>query len=112
MTDTTIVRTETYRPGILVVQLVNTIIGIIEAALLLRIVLELFGASPASSFVAWVYDVTGSLLGPFASAFPNMSLGGGLVLDIVAILGMIAYAILGWVIIQILLFIFGAGRVV
>ena len=98
-----------YYPGAFVVQLVNVIIGIIEAAFAIRIVLELFGANPTAPFIAWVYGATGSMLGPFAGAFPNISLGGGMVLDVVALLGMIVYAVLGWVLLQLLSFIFSTA---
>ena len=104
MTDT-IIRNG-YYPGSFVLQLVNVLVGIIEAAFAVRIVLELFGASPSAPFIAWIYGVTGSLLGPFAGAFPNLSLGGGYVVDVVAILAMIVYAVIGWIIIQLLSFVF------
>jgi hypothetical protein len=104
-----IATTTTYHPGIFVVRLVNTIIGLIEAAFALRIVLELFAANPASEFIAWVYNVTGTLIGPFSGAFPSIPLGGGSVIDVVAILAMIVYAVIGWLVLQLLLFIFSAA---
>ncbi len=94
-----------YYPGTFVLRLINWIVGIIEAALVLRMVLELFGASPASKFVAMVYGITDKLLGPFVGAFPNFSLGGGFVIDVTALLAMIGYAILGWLVIRLLSFI-------
>lgn len=97
---------QNYYPGIFVARVINAVVGIIEIALALRVVLELFGASPSSQFVAWVYTVTTGLIGPFAGAFPGLSLGSASVIDVVAILAMIGYAILGWLIIQILSFIF------
>lgn len=99
-----------YYPAIFVARIVNIVIGIIEAALTVRLVLMLFGANPASPFIAWVYGVTGGLLGPFAGAFPSLSLGGASALDIVAILGMIVYAVVGWLILQFLSFIFVSER--
>jgi hypothetical protein len=94
-----------YYPGILVARIVNLIFGIIELALALRFLLELFGASPSSQFVAWIYSVTASLMGPFVGAFPGISLGGASLIDVNAVLAMIAYAIVGWVILRILAFI-------
>ena len=95
-----------YYPGVFVLQLVNVLVGIIEAAFAVRIILELIGASPSAPFIAWVYGVTGSMLGPFVGAFPNLSLGGGYVVDVVALLGMVVYAVVGWIIIQLLGFVF------
>lgn len=83
-----------FYPATLASRVVGTIIGIIGFLLAVRIVLELLGASASAPFVAWVYSVTGSLMGPFAGAFPNLSLGG-FVLDISALFAMIGYAIIG-----------------
>jgi uncharacterized protein YggT (Ycf19 family) len=110
-TTTTVVR-ETYPAGAFVAWVVNTIIGVIELALVIRIILELFAASPASQFVSWIYGVTQSLLGPFAGAFSNLALGNGAQLDLVAILAMIVYALLGWVIIEALALIFTSAATV
>ena len=99
-----------YYPGVFVLRLLNSLIGIIEAGFALRLVLELFGADPASQFVALVYDITGRLLGPFVGAFPNLSLGGNSILDIATILGMIIYAVVGLAFIRLLAFIFSSAN--
>lgn len=95
-----------YYPGVLAGRVVNAIIGIIEFMLLARIALELFGANPSAPFIAWAYGVTWGMMGPFAGAFSNLSLGGASVIDLVAVLAMIVYAVLGWIIIRLLSFIF------
>lgn len=82
-----------FSPATLVSRIVGAVFGIIGFLLAVRIVLELLGASASAPFVAWVYSVTGGLMGPFAGAFPNLSLGG-FVLDISAIFAMIGYAII------------------
>lgn len=103
MADPTLLeRRQYYYPGLFVARLVNGIIGVIEVILALRLVLELLGANSSSQFVEWIYSVSGALIGPFANAFPGLSLGGASVIDWVAILAMVGYAILGWLIIQIL----------
>ncbi|MDE1925535.1 MAG: YggT family protein [Patescibacteria group bacterium] len=89
-----------------VARIIKLIVGIIEFMLGVRVVLELFGASTAAPFVAWVYSVTWGLIGPFAGTFPNLSLGGVSVIDVVAVLAMIVYAVIGWLIIQIVSYIF------
>ncbi len=95
-----------YYPAIFVARVINWVIGVIEFVLALRLLLELLGASSASAFVAWIYSVSAALLGPFAGAFPSLYFGGSSVLDVVAILAMIGYAVLGWLLIQLLSFIF------
>ncbi len=102
----------TYYPTFFVARVVNAIIGIIEFALAVRIVLELFGASASSSFVAWVYSITAAMIGPFVGAFPGLAMGPASIIDVVAILAMIGYAILGWLVVRLLMFIFSTMSMV
>jgi hypothetical protein len=102
----------TYYQAIFVARVVNTIIGIIEVALAVRIILELFGASASSQFVAWIYNVTSAMIGSFTGAFQGIVLGPGSVIDLVAILAMIGYAILGWLVIRLLMFIFSTMNMI
>lgn len=106
-----VVRERRYYPGNLAVRLVNVLVGLIELVFALRLLLELLGASAASQFVATVYSISDRLLGPFAGAFQNFSLGGGYVVDVNAIVAMIGYAILGWIVIRILSFILSSTEV-
>jgi hypothetical protein len=107
-----IVLRRTYYPAIFVARVVNTIVGIIEVALAVRIVLELFGASSSSLFVAWIYGVTSAMIGSFSGAFPGLVLSPGSVIDLVAILAMIGYAILGWIVVRLLMFIFNSMNMI
>ncbi len=91
-------------------RLVNVIIGIIEALFLVRLGLQLFVANTSSQFVAWIYGATNALAGPFAGAFPPVSLGNGSVIDFSIVLAMIGYGILGWLIILLLSFVFPEVR--
>jgi uncharacterized protein YggT (Ycf19 family) len=109
MTETSVVREE-YFPQVFLMRLVDVTIGIIEILLVFRLGLKFFAANPSTEFVAWIYQLSGSLLGPFAGAFPNMSLGGGSVLDVVAVLAMIVYAVFGWIVIRVLQFIFSSTK--
>lgn len=102
----TVIVEREYYPAVFVARVVNTIIGIIEAFLVVRLVLELFGANSTAPFISWVYNISGALMGPFANAFPALSLGGPAALDVTAILAMIVYAAIGWLIIEILSLIF------
>jgi len=95
-----ITRDPYYAPGYFVAQVINVIFGIIEFLLLVRVVLELLAANASAPFIAWIYQLTGGLMGPFVNAFPNLALGGGSFIDVVAILAMIVYAVIGWIILQ------------
>jgi hypothetical protein len=97
-----------YYPAIFVVRVVNAIVGIVEFALAVRIILELFGASASSQFVAWIYSVTAAMIGPFAGAFPGLVFGPGSIVDLVAMLTMIGYAVIGWLIARLLMFVFSS----
>ena len=115
MADTVIERERTFYyysfPGELIARAVNAVIGIIEFMLLLRFLLQLLGASPASDFIAWVYGVTDGLMGPFAGAFPTLSfITGGI--DLSVILAMIGYAIIGWIITRLLTLVFAPVEII
>ncbi|MCX6820082.1 MAG: YggT family protein [Candidatus Adlerbacteria bacterium] len=107
---TEITSTGYYYRGSFVARIINGVVGIIEVFLFVRLVLELFGANSSSQFVAWIYSVSGAFIGPFAGAFSGISLGGNSVLDIVAIFAMIGYAIIGWLVIELVAFMFGTMK--
>ena len=89
-------------------RVINAVIGFIEGAFALRILLQLLGANQNSEFVAWVYGVTERLLGPFAGAFPAFAISATAVLDFSVVLAMIGYSILGWFIVRMLRFMFAS----
>jgi hypothetical protein len=97
-----------YYPGVFVARIVNGLFGLIEAVLVLRLVLELLGANPSSQFIAWIYGITDRLIGPFVGAFPGLSIGNGYAIELLIIVAMIGYAIIGWLIAKLLSFIFGS----
>lgn len=103
-----IAREKYYWRGSFIAGIINTIVGIIELFLLVRIVLELLGANAAAPIVAWTYAVSGAFMGPFVGAFPGLYLTSNSVLDVVAVVAMIGYALLGWLLVELLGFIFSA----
>lgn len=80
-------------------------VSLIEFMLTLRLILGFLGASPSSQFVAWIYSVTGRFVAPFSGAFPNLYFGG-FTIELSTIFAMIGYAIIGWLLVQILSFVF------
>jgi|SRR3989344_1382107 len=94
-----------YQPYIFIARVVNAIISIIELMLGLRLTLQFLGANPVSQFVAWTYSITDTLIGPFAGAFPALTIGG-FVVDVSTIFAMIGYVVIGWLIMQVLAFVF------
>ena len=95
-----------YYPADFSVRVVNALIGLIESAFVVRIILRLLGANPNAQFVAWVYDLTDRLLGPFAGALPTIAIGGTFVIELSVILAMVGYSILGRIVIRLLHFVF------
>ena len=81
--------------------LVWLLFGILEALIALRIVLKLIAANPASPFAALVYNITDLFLWPFTGLTVSPS-AGGMVLEIPAIIAMIVYALVAWVIIKVI----------
>lgn len=84
--------------GLILLQILNFIFGIIGLSLGLRIVLKLFAASAQAPAIDWLYDVTDNLLFPFQGVFPNISVGTSGVLDVVALIGLTAYSIVFYII--------------
>lgn len=79
--------------------------GILEALIALRVVLKLIAANPGSAFAALVYQITDLFLWPFSGITITPS-SAGFTLDIPAIIGMIVYLFVGWVIVRLIWVLF------
>ena len=73
----------------------NTIIGIVEFLISLRILLKLLGANSHAPFVTWVYETSRPLLSPFEGMFPSSTVSGGFTLEISALFALLVYAFVG-----------------
>lgn len=76
-------------------QLIWLAFGLVEALILMRIVLKLIGANPASLFAALIYDVSYIFLFPFEGLVGTPA-AGGFALELSSIIAMIVYALLAW----------------
>jgi uncharacterized protein YggT (Ycf19 family) len=85
--------------------LIDLVFGIIQAILMLRIILELFAANSSTPFVAWTYDISNTLLYPFHNIFPSPVLRGGFLLDISAVVAVLAYALLAYFVTELIRFV-------
>lgn len=74
---------------------------VVGGLLAIRLVLRFFSANPVAPAVAWLYDLTNWMLQPVDFIFPNIIVGPG-VFDVVAITGIIFYAIIFSIILRIL----------
>jgi YggT family protein len=90
--------------------IVNTIYwlgGIIEILLMLRFVLRLSGANTQNEFARFINNLSAPFIAPFSTLFISpTSNGGGNIFDLNILIAIIAYAILTYVLISLVRFIF------
>ncbi len=82
-------------------QIMYTILGILEIGLGLRFVLKLIAANPSSGFADFVYTVTHPVLVPFVGLVSTPA-SGGVVLEITTLIAMAVYALLFWIVLQLI----------
>ena len=88
-----------------VVQFIWLVFGVLEGLLGLRFFLLLIAANPENPFTRLVYTFTDLFMWPFAGLTSTPS-AGGMVLEISAIIAMIVYALLAWVLTSIVRIVF------
>src|SRR5688572_204016 len=81
--------------------LLNIVLSIITFFLITRLVLRFFSTNPSTPFVQWVFNISSTLMGPFANIVPNITTQTG-VLDIVAVITLLAYLIVGYFLLSII----------
>lgn len=89
----------------IIIYLISLIFALIEFVIVLRIVLKLLGANPSTPFVNWVNEISNVFIYPFQGIFPSLVLPGGFALETSAIIALIAYAIIAFIIIEAISFI-------
>ncbi len=80
--------------------LVNIVFGVIEFLLFFRFIFKFFVVNVGTPFVAWIYSVTATLVSPFAKILPDLKLGG-FVIDFATLVALVAYSLIGYLILQI-----------
>lgn len=78
------------------VSIINFVFGIVAALIGLRIILRLFGASPAAPFVDWVFDTSQPLIAPFQGMFPSPVIEGQFVIEFSSLFALVIYAFVGY----------------
>jgi uncharacterized protein YggT (Ycf19 family) len=81
---------------------VDIVMAVIAFFLGMRVIFQLFQANPATPFVAWIYSVSGALMYPFRAIFPNIQVSDVGVIDLVALVTLLAYTIIGYIVIGLL----------
>ena len=90
-------------------QLIWLLLGLLEAAIALRIVFKLIAVNAANPFAALLYAVTNLFVAPFASLM-GAPTAGGMVLEISSIIAMIVYLLIGWALERIVYVLFYRPR--
>jgi YggT family protein len=90
-------------------QAIYLLFGFIEALIAIRFVLRLLGANPSASFASAIYAVTGPFVAPFTGIFGTPQFSGS-VLEPHSIVAIIMYALLAWLIAQVVWLLMGDTR--
>ena len=90
-------------------QAIYLLFGILEGLLAIRFALKLLGANPQSGFASFIYGVTAPFMAPFAGLFGQPALGGT-VIEWNALVAIVAYALLAWVLAKLVSLIAGETR--
>ncbi len=90
-------------------QLIWLLLGLLEAAIALRIVFKLIAVNAANPFAALLYAVTDLFVAPFVSLM-GAPTAGGMVLEISSIIAMIVYLLIGWALERIVYVLFYRPR--
>jgi hypothetical protein len=90
-------------------QLIWLILGLVEAAIALRVVFKLIGVNAENAFATLLYRVTDLFVAPFAS-LAGAPAAGGMVLEISSIIAKIVYLLVGWALERIVYVLFYRPR--
>jgi hypothetical protein len=86
-------------------QVIWLLLGLLEAAIALRVIFKLIAVNGANPFAALLYSATGLFVAPFASLI-GAPAAGGMVLEISSIIAMIVYLLIAWAIERIVYVLF------
>ena len=92
-----------------VTQILWLLVGLLEAAIALRVVFKLIAVNAANPFATLLYNVTNLFVAPFAS-LTGAPTAYGMVLEISSIIAMIVYFLLAWAIERIVYVLFYRPR--
>ena len=90
-------------------QLIWLVLGLVEAAIALRVVFKLIAVNAANPFATLLYNLTQLFVAPFAS-LASAPAAGGMVLEVSSIIAMIVYLLVGWALERIVYVLFYRPR--
>jgi YggT family protein len=86
-------------------QVIWLLAGLVVGLIGIRFVLKLLAANPDAGFAQFIYSVTGPFMAPFAGLTAEPS-AAGVVLELPAIVAMIVYGLLGWLVVRLVWILF------
>lgn len=90
-------------------QIIALIFFVLEVTFAFRVGLKIIAANPASPFANFIYGMTELFLAPFAGLTVSPAAEGA-VLEIPALIGMAAYAVLYWLMLRFMWVIFDPAK--
>jgi YggT family protein len=90
-------------------QLVYWVFGLVEGLIVIRLILKALGANPSAGFSQFIYGITAPLIAPFVGLFNNPSYQNS-VLELSAIVALIVYALLAWLLAKLVWILVGETR--
>lgn len=116
MTDYKEVRTTAHEAGreqriatFKATQMIWLLLGLLEAAIALRVLFKLIAVNASNPFAAFLYKVTDLFVAPFASLV-GAPKAGGMVLEISSLIAMIVYLFIAWALERIVYVLFYRPR--
>lgn len=85
-----------------IVQLINLVMAVITFLIGMRVVMKVLGANPSTPIVWWVMQLSDQVVYPFQGIFTNPALDATRTLDIVALIALLAYAIIAYLVISLI----------
>jgi len=89
-----------HRLAFTLIAFVRSAFSLIELVLMVRIILDFLRASADALFVSAIHRLTDPLLFPFIGTFPPYELQDGFVIQTHAVLALVVYAFVGYLIVQ------------
>jgi hypothetical protein len=90
-------------------QLVYWVFGLVDGLIAIRLILKALGANPSAGFSQFMYGITAPLVQPFVGLFINPQYENS-VLELSAIIALIVYALVAWLIAKLVWILVGETR--
>ena len=90
-------------------QIIWLLLGILEAAIALRVIFKLIAVNASNSFATLLFNVTDIFVAPFQS-LTGAPTSGGMVLEISSLIAMFVYFLIAWAIVKVVTVVFYAPR--